>query len=189
MPKTRAKLDITCGDVQCELDQHSFRSKKPRNGTRPPPSCCSVCGASPIDWNTVRARDPSNVEIVIRSFRKERIRAYFWDHVLSDGSKEKPLSMGRVEMKKRVQDRLKYSIGPAHLFRDGVQTPLLKDGDPIHYAQHATATCCRKCVFCWHGIPEGRDLKSDELRYLENIVWRYLDEKIPELRGDSAHEH
>lgn len=181
MPKKREKLDITCGDVKCEADQHSFGQKKPRNGERPPPSCCTACGAAPVDWDFVRARDPSRIDFVIKSFRKEYIRAYFWDYKLSEESKKRPLAMGRIQMKQKVRNRLKESIGPAKIFRDSTQTPLLKDDDPIHYAQHATATCCRKCVFRWHGIVEGRELQESELRYLEKFVWKYLDEKLPQL--------
>jgi hypothetical protein len=181
MPKKREKLEITCGDSKCDAGQHSFRQIKPRNQERPPPSCCTSCGAAPVDWQVVRARDPSRIDEVIRSFKKEHIRAHFWDCQLSDKSKKRPLAMGRSQMKQRVRSRLQKTIGSARAFRDGTQTPLLEDGDPIHYAQHATATCCRKCVFCWHGIPEGRDLGERELRYLESLVWRYLDKKLPEL--------
>lgn len=181
MPKERVKLDITCGDVNCDADQHSFEQKKPRNRNRPAPSNCVACGAARVDWKTVRKRDPSNLELLIASFRKETIRAYFWDSELSDESKAKPLMIGRSRMKIRVRARLRKSVGPPRPFRDGTQTPLLENDDPIHYAQHATATCCRKCVFCWHGIPEGRALEFSELLYLEKVVWRYLDEKLPEL--------
>ena len=181
MPKKREKLDITCGDVKCEAGEHSFGQKKPRNEDRPPPSCCTTCGAAPVDWESVRKRDPSRIDFVIKSFRKEHIRAYFWDYDISQESKRRPLELGRNQMRLKVHNRLKEAIGPAKKFRVVTQTPLLKDDDPIHYAQHATATCCRKCVFCWHGIPEGRDLEENELKYLEAFVWRYLDAKIPEL--------
>ena len=181
MPKKREKLDIKCGDVDCKADEHSFVQKKPRNKPRPIPTCCTTCGVAPLNWEILRRRDIGNIEELVSSFRKEHIRAYFWRFELSAVSTHNPVQKGRGWMRHRVRKRLTDSIGSTCHFREGRQTPLVEDDDPIHYAQHATATCCRKCVFCWHGIPEGRPLKEDELTYLEKIVWRYLDEKLPAL--------
>ena len=185
MPKHRQKLDIKCGESCCEENEHSFIPIKPRNKPRPLPTGCTKCGVAPVNWKLLRQRNFDHVEALVSSLGMEHIRAYFWSRDLSDLSKKLPLMQGRSWMISRVEKRLKDSIGSAYRFRDGTQTPLYEDGDPIHYAQHATATCCRKCVFCWHGIPEGRALTADELNYLGLVVWRFLDEKLPELTKDS----
>ncbi len=181
MAKKRLKLDIKCGESECDKDKHSFIPKKPRSRPRPIPTGCTKCGVAPVNWQLLRQRNLNHLEDLVTSLQTERVRAFFWDRELSDISKEVPLTKGRDWMISRVAKRLADSIGSAARFRDGTQTPLHEDGDPIHYAQHATATCCRKCVFCWHGIPEGRALTATELDYLDKIVWRYLDEKLPEL--------
>jgi hypothetical protein len=73
------------------------------------------------------------------------------------------------------------SVGRASqkLFRDGMQTPL--KGNVIYYAQHATASCCRKCIEYWHDIPRDRDLTDSEVEYLSTLVCRYIDERLPAL--------
>jgi hypothetical protein len=57
----------------------------------------------------------------------------------------------------------------------------------LPYAQHATATCCRKCLEYWHGLPVGRALDAKELDYLSEIVFRYVEDRIPNLTEDGEH--
>jgi len=40
----------------------------------------------------------------------------------------------------------------------------------------ATATCCRKCLEKWHGIPKDRDLTSREIDYVVSVITRWLKE-------------
>ena len=63
-------------------------------------------------------------------------------------------------------------IAPALPANDGRQTPWKKH--PVFVAQHATATCCRKCIAKWHGIPKGRELSDDEQGYIISIIERCL---------------
>jgi len=56
-----------------------------------------------------------------------------------------------------VRERLAVS-SPVN---DGKQTPMR--GHPAFVAQHATATCCRKCLAKWHGIARGRPLTETEI--------------------------
>jgi hypothetical protein len=57
---------------------------------------------------------------------------------------------------KFIEERL----APADPPNDGKQTPMRNH--PIFIAQHATATCCRRCLEKWHGIPKGHALAADE---------------------------
>ena len=54
-------------------------------------------------------------------------------------------------------------------------------GNVIFYAQHATATCCRKCMGYWHGIDPGVPLDDDQLAYCCELVRLYLDARLPDL--------
>ena len=47
-------------------------------------------------------------------------------------------------------------LAPAEPPNDGKQTP--RNGHPVFVAQHATATCCRKCLEKWHYIERGTPL-------------------------------
>ena len=52
-------------------------------------------------------------------------------------------------------------------------------GNAIYYAQHATATCCRRCVEYWHGIRRGRKLTEREVGYLAELVMVFVRERVP----------
>ena len=49
---------------------------------------------------------------------------------------------------------------------------------PVFIAQHATATCCRKCLAKWHFIPKGRELTQREIDYIVTILERWLAKKL-----------
>lgn len=71
-------------------------------------------------------------------------------------------------------------LAPAVIPSDGRQTPMR--GHPAFIAQHATATCCRKCLEKWHGIPrEGRELTPGEREYVLSVLERWL---TPRSRAD-----
>ncbi len=59
---------------------------------------------------------------------------------------------------------------------DGRQTPY--SGNPIFKAQHATATCCRKCIFKWHRIPSYKELSENEINLLTNIILKWLKNNV-----------
>ncbi len=73
-------------------------------------------------------------------------------------------------------------MSPAEPVRDGRQTPWA--GNALYYAQHATASCCRRCIEEWHGIPRGRALEDKEIQYLVDLVGFYIAERLPLLKED-----
>ncbi|MFV0433758.1 MAG: DUF4186 family protein [Leucobacter sp.] len=46
---------------------------------------------------------------------------------------------------------------------------------PVFRAQHATATCCRKCLESNHGIEKGRDLDDREREYVVDVLCRWIE--------------
>ncbi|MDQ3632430.1 MAG: DUF4186 domain-containing protein, partial [Actinomycetota bacterium] len=69
---------------------------------------------------------------------------------------------------------------------DGRQTPReTSDSARIqHYAQHATATCCRQCVEYWHAIPADDDLTDEQLRYCVDLAWEYVEQRLGPFDAD-----
>jgi hypothetical protein len=63
-------------------------------------------------------------------------------------------------------------LAPAEPANDGRQTPMRNH--PVFIAQHATATCCRGCLEKWHRIPKGRPLSDREVRYIVDVLERWL---------------
>jgi hypothetical protein len=83
----------------------------------------------------------------------------------------------RSQAEKIVRERL----APAAPRNDGRQTPMR--GHPVFIAQHATATCCRGCLFKWHGIPAGRPLSEAEIARVVDFLLAWIREKTGDLSG------
>ena len=66
-------------------------------------------------------------------------------------------------------------LAPAALPNDGHQTPTRNH--PVFIAQHATATCCRKCLENWHRIPKARHLTPNQIDYIVSVIHRWLTEQ------------
>ena len=64
-------------------------------------------------------------------------------------------------IKVHAKDLLTKRLAPAEPKNDGKQTPFR--GHPVFIAQHATATCCRKCLQTWHKIPKGKEMDAKEI--------------------------
>ena len=69
-------------------------------------------------------------------------------------------------------------LAPAMPAHDGRQTPLR--GHPVFIAQHATATCCRRCLAKWHSIPVGRPLSAEEQAHAVCAIARWLEAQTRE---------
>jgi len=70
-----------------------------------------------------------------------------------------------------VEERL----APALPKNDGKQTPMKKH--PVFIAQHATATCCRRCLEKWHQIERGKKLTPEQVDYIVLVIMYWL--RIP----------
>jgi hypothetical protein len=73
-------------------------------------------------------------------------------------------------------------LAPAHPLNDGQQTPLR--GHPVFVAQHATATCCRRCLAKWHNIDPGRQLAAEEQSQVLAAIEHWLQLEL--MRPASA---
>ncbi|MEM4271744.1 MAG: DUF4186 domain-containing protein [Candidatus Pacearchaeota archaeon] len=62
---------------------------------------------------------------------------------------------------------------------DGRQTPW--KNHPVFVAQHATATCCRKCIEKWHKIPAEKELTDKEIDYFSNLIIEWIKTKSRNL--------
>ena len=67
-------------------------------------------------------------------------------------------------------------IAPIFPKNDGKQTPM--KGHPVFIAQHATATCCRKCIHKWHGIEKGRALNEEEIEFIQKLIMEWIDGQL-----------
>ncbi len=72
-----------------------------------------------------------------------------------------------------AEDFIEKRLAPANPKNDGKQTPMRNH--PVFIAQHATATCCRKCLEKWHGIRRGHKLNEEEKKYIVSVIGKWLE--------------
>lgn len=141
---------------------------------------CAICGAVPVDWNRLHRLVAADIPYVVSALQLEAAREWWWTAPLDERAQRSLLLVRRGGIRQRIAKRLEQSLNKLYVqpngrlapFRDGRQTPYT--GGVIYYAQHATATCCRRCVACWFGIEEGRLIRREESEFLVEIVLAYL---------------
>jgi hypothetical protein len=137
-----------------------------------------------VDWERRHARDPGDIEALVRDLRLELIRDSYWglelpEHVYRKAHKRRP-----SQLQTSAERILVSSLRPNH-FREGRQTPFAyaaKEGATIiNCAQHATATCCRACLEKWYGHPRATELTAPDFDFLSKVMWRFIDERLVSL--------
>lgn len=181
--KELPKLGVTCTDSRCDQGLHCFRPK--RGMTADQIGSCRSCGeADLVDWERVHQRDPSDIEYLRGVLPHELIRHELWYIEIPEHVRDLALNPRRGTLEEMLERSVRTSIArpAAEIFRDGTQTPMPSSPDAriFHYGQHATATCCRKCLEYWHGLAADVPLETKDLEYMNALVRRYVDEKLSE---------
>jgi hypothetical protein len=71
-----------------------------------------------------------------------------------------------------ARDFISKRLAQANPVNDGQQTPM--GNHPVFVAQHATGTCCRKCLAKWHSIPGGQPLTEQQIDYILKVLKQWL---------------
>ena len=179
-------LKITCTSSDCNNNLHCFsatRKMKAMNEV----GACRACGAMLVDWNRLHENNLADVKYTFDALKYEMIRHHFWHVDIDLKAVNYARRKGVSGIETAIRSRLRKSVGIADNPYDGRQTPMEGSGNPIHYAQHATASCCRKCMNYWYGIPQKRRLTIDEIEYFGELALVYILERIPGLTHDGEH--
>ena len=75
-------------------------------------------------------------------------------------------------IEQHAHDFIKEHLAPASPKNDGKQTPM--KNHPVFIAQHATATCCRKCLAKWHRIEMGTELNQQHVDYIVSVIIHWM---------------
>ncbi|MGM3173529.1 DUF4186 domain-containing protein [Dickeya lacustris] len=94
------------------------------------------------------------------------------------GAKERAycINKGKAVIAAHAADFIAQRLMPATPVNDGKQTPMR--GHPVFIAQHATATCCRRCLEKWHGIPQHAALTLKQKDYIVNVILYWLEREL-----------
>lgn len=78
-------------------------------------------------------------------------------------------------MKSHAEDFVRQKLAPANPTNDGKQTPM--HGHPVFKGMHATACCCRECLYKWYKVPKGRELTETEISKIVNLIIAWIERK------------
>lgn len=76
-------------------------------------------------------------------------------------------------IRKHTYEFIKKRLAPKLIGNDGKQTPMR--GHPTFIAQHATATCCRGCLYKWHKIPQNVELSEEQIDYVVTLIMKWIE--------------
>ncbi len=110
---------------------------------------------------------------LFRRLEKSKFRSRF---KLGIKEKEYIKEKGLDTIESHARDFIEKRLAPKEIANDGKQTPMR--GHPVFIAQHGTATCCRGCLYKWHGIDKGRELTELEIAYIKNVIMKWIRSQI-----------
>lgn len=116
----------------------------------------------------------SKEDYLLKKISKSKFRnSFHLNSKLKQYSKEK----GYEVIKKHAYDFINKRIKPKTIVNDGKQTPM-RQVHLVFIAQHATATCCRKCLYKWHKIPMNTVLDTKQVDYIVDIIMKWIEKEI-----------
>ena len=179
-------LKVTCTSSDCESGLHCFKATRQMKAKDEIGKCRS-CGVDFVDWDRIHQQNLNDVEYTFDALKHEMIRHHFWHVEIDQKAINYAKRKGVSGLELAVPKRLRSSVGAGGNPYDGRQTPMEGSGNPIHYAQHATATCCRECIEYWHAVPPEIDLDEDRINYFSELVMMYIKDRLPDLGQEGIH--
>ncbi len=173
-----------CDRTDCGNGLHCFLKHRKR---KTPEGSCWACGEDVVDWDRVRKMDITDAQHTVQALKQECIRHEFWCTVpITDRALNYALWKGRAGLPDAAKRRIRSAVGKPANDWDGRQTPFedKPNAKILEFAQHATATCCRKCIAVWHGIPTNRALADSEVDYFAELLVLYVVTRIPDLGNE-----
>lgn len=104
---------------------------------------------------------------------KSKFRSSF---KLNEKDKNYIREKGLDKIEEHAYDFINKRLAPEVIPNDGKQTPT--HGHPVFKAQHATATCCRGCLYKWHKISPNKQLNQKEIDYLVKIIMEWIRKQM-----------
>ena len=121
------------------------------------------------------------MENKLLSLSKSKFRSSF---KLKEKDIEYVKTNGLEKIVSHAYDIINKRLRPKIIENDGKQTPM--NGHPVFIAQHATATCCRSCLYKWHKIKQNKQLSEQEVEYVVNIIMKWIEKQYNKESEESA---
>ena len=95
---------------------------------------------------------------------------------LSEKERAYAESLGEEGLRRHAADFVATRLAPAVIPNDGKQTPMR--GHPVFVAQHATACCCRDCLYKWYHVPKGVPLTAEQQEKIVNLLMAWIEKEM-----------
>ncbi len=113
------------------------------------------------------------IERVLEALSKSNFRSKFY---LKEKDKEYVRNKGIDVIEKHAKDFVDKRLADKEPKNDGKQTPMR--GHPVFIAQHATACCCRGCLYKWHKIPKNVELTKEQKDYIVEVIMTWIKRQM-----------
>lgn len=110
---------------------------------------------------------------ILNKLKHSKFRSRFH---LKETDKQYIAEKGIDIIEAHAKDFISKRIAPAVILNDGKQTPMR--GHPVFIAQHATACCCRECIYKWHHLPKDIELNTLQQEYLVNLIMSWIEKQL-----------
>ncbi len=111
----------------------------------------------------------NDIDLILKKLGNSKFRSKFH---LNDKNKNYISEKGLAKIQEHAYEFIEKRLTPKQIINDGKQTPFT--GHPVFIAQHATATCCRSCLYKWHHIPKDIELSQQQKFYILDVIMTWI---------------
>lgn len=104
---------------------------------------------------------------------KSKFRSSFH---LSEKDKAYIRDKGMETIRLHADDFIRTRLAPEFIPNDGKQTPMR--GHPVFIAQHATACCCRGCLYKWYKVKPGKALSNAQIEKIVGLIMAWIEREM-----------
>lgn len=113
------------------------------------------------------------IDQALEKLQKSKFRAGFH---LSEKERAYAKEKGMEVIRSHAEDFVRTRLAPAEIPNDGKQTPMR--GHPVFKAQHATACCCRGCLYKWYHVKQGVALSEVQQQKIVNLLMAWIEKEM-----------
>ena len=111
----------------------------------------------------------ATIEETLKRLEGSKFRAGF---KLNEKDKEYISEKGMDTIEAHARDFVKDRLSAAYPENDGRQTPM--KGHPVFKAMHATACCCRGCLYKWYRVEKGVPLSDVQQEKIVRLLLSWI---------------
>jgi hypothetical protein len=164
-------LQLTCAMTACKHGRHCLDYlRRPHKGDSPvQPGQCRDCGTNVAELPALGGRRYGDVGELLETCsgqQSELIRAHYWHVQIDQWAYNQARRLGLREVRGRVEAAVTTAMTRNDMWagRGAAYSQNI-----VAYAQHATATCCRRCAAYWHGLSPDSAVPPSQ-RQLDHVI-------------------